>query len=279
MAADEFDPPPPPSITVPGKPRDAKCNALRRAVDEATGERLRCVQRAGWGTDHLGYGQCKFHGGNTPSANQNGATRRVSHVVESVRQQLGAFYGLNAVLPYITPPEVLAEELNRCRGVVAWIEQRIAGWEYRAEMDGAAGGGAVVREASVGPGGELVEAEKVRDRRSTFDRLPELTMTDLPPLLTVVKGEKNAVIAESEFQAWIKQLGVERDRLRTTAKLCIDADLDGRMVRLQEAGGLVIVQTLQLVLTRMGITGRQRELEALVPEALTEVQGQLVTAR
>lgn len=275
VAADEFDPPPPPSIAVPEHPKDAVCNALRNTRDEVTGERLRCQQRAGWGTDHLGYGQCKFHGGNTASARRNGAGLRVKHITESVRDQLGQFYGLNAVLPYAAPVEVLQEELNRCRGVVAWIEQHISRWAYDPEMDGAAGGGGLLHEASVGPDGELVEAVTVRDETLSYGRMPELRLTNLPPLLTVVKGEKNAVVTDSEHRAWLRQLGEERDRLRVTAKLCIDADLDGRMVKLHEQGGMVLFQTLQLVLSRMGLESRTRELEVLVPAALGEIQDRL----
>jgi hypothetical protein len=38
---------------------EGKCNVVRKGK--------RCKYQAGWGTDHLGYGPCKYHMGSTPS--------------------------------------------------------------------------------------------------------------------------------------------------------------------------------------------------------------------
>ena len=42
---------------------EGRCNAKGRAGSL-------CAQRAGMGTDHLGFGRCKYHGGNTPTHRQ-----------------------------------------------------------------------------------------------------------------------------------------------------------------------------------------------------------------
>ncbi len=44
-----------------------RCGAKNRAG-------MPCQQKAGWGTDHVGYGRCKLHGGKNsgaPKGNQN----------------------------------------------------------------------------------------------------------------------------------------------------------------------------------------------------------------
>ena len=47
----------------PSKPR---CGAKTRAGGY-------CTQPAGWGTDHLGFGSCRIHSGNTPTGRMAGA--------------------------------------------------------------------------------------------------------------------------------------------------------------------------------------------------------------
>ena len=42
-----------------------------------------CEQPAGWGTDHAGYGRCRFHGGSSPNGRANGAKLRVAALVPS----------------------------------------------------------------------------------------------------------------------------------------------------------------------------------------------------
>lgn len=44
---------------LPTKDPDEHCNARKT---DGSGY---CQHEAGWGTDHLGHGRCKFHGGNT----------------------------------------------------------------------------------------------------------------------------------------------------------------------------------------------------------------------
>jgi hypothetical protein len=209
------------------------------------GEDRFCTKPKGWGTDHPGIGHCKWHAGSTPNANASATRERVQQITESVRQQLGGFYGLGAPEAQVNPVEVLAEELARCRAVVAWIEGMIGQWSYDESEDTGMGG--------------------------TYGRLPEVRLTGLPPLLTVVHGEKSSTVSDSEYRAWLRQLGEERDRLRITAKLCIDAGLDERLTRVAEGGGLMLVQALALVLAGMGLAHRQAELDVLVPRALETV--------
>lgn len=74
-----------------------------------------CRSRAGAGTDHPGYGNCKFHGG-TSRNGQRHAQR--AHAEEAVR-----VYGLPVVT---TPEQALLDEVHRTAGHVAWLRERIA---------------------------------------------------------------------------------------------------------------------------------------------------------
>ena len=82
-----------------------------------------CEKRAGFGTDHVGFGLCKFHGG----ATKTGTTAAKHQEAE----QLVATYGLPR---QVDPHTALLEELHRTAGHVAWLSALIG------ELDHAAGG-------------------------------------------------------------------------------------------------------------------------------------------
>jgi hypothetical protein len=88
--------------------RRGKCGARTRSGGT-------CGRPAGWGTDHVGYGACKLHGGATPNAGK--AARR-----EMAREAVDV-YGLPRE---IDPAVALLEELYRTAGHVSWLGQLIA---------------------------------------------------------------------------------------------------------------------------------------------------------
>lgn len=73
-----------------------------------------CENVAGKGTDHLGYGHCSRHGGNTKTHRKAAATEQAEAAV--------AYYGLPRE---IDPHHALIEELYRTAGHVAWLERVI----------------------------------------------------------------------------------------------------------------------------------------------------------
>ncbi len=73
-----------------------------------------CKQAAGLGTDHLGWGCCKFHGG-TSQSHRNKANKDMAR--EAVR-----VLGLDIK---IDPARALLEELWRTAGHVAWLRNKI----------------------------------------------------------------------------------------------------------------------------------------------------------
>lgn len=85
--------------------------AVERATCNANTKRGgSCGRPAGWGTDHVGIGTCKLHGGSTPSANKHAARIRA--------EALAIQYG--GPIP-LEPHEALLQELARTAGHVAWL--------------------------------------------------------------------------------------------------------------------------------------------------------------
>lgn len=88
-----------------------------------------CAKPAGWGTDHVGAGRCRFHAGNSPSG-RKAAQRELA-------QRAVAAYGLPRE---VEPHQALVEELHRTAGHVAWLGEVVAGLD-REQLHGPVGGG------------------------------------------------------------------------------------------------------------------------------------------
>jgi hypothetical protein len=106
-------------------PADGTCNANLRNSDRL------CSHEAGWGTDHLGVGRCKLHGGCVPH-----------HRKQAMK--LFAKLGVKEFgLPVnVDPHTALLEELHRTAGIVAFYEARIRELE-EGQLHGPVGGGAL----------------------------------------------------------------------------------------------------------------------------------------
>jgi len=84
------------------------CNAKKRQGEG------HCKKPAGWGTDHVGAGLCKLHGGSTK--------RHTKHAQKILAERALATYGL----PIETGPvEALLQEVHRTAGHVAWLAERV----------------------------------------------------------------------------------------------------------------------------------------------------------
>jgi hypothetical protein len=74
-----------------------------------------CGKAAGWGTDHVGTGHCKLHGGASPNGRKHAQREQATQAV--------ATYGLPRD---IDPQAALLEELHRTAGHVAWLQLKVA---------------------------------------------------------------------------------------------------------------------------------------------------------
>lgn len=79
-----------------------------------------CGQVAGWGTEHLGTGRCKLHGGSTPNhvkaAHTEQLERDASAAVASLRSLSGP---VEPITDPLRAMSVLAGEVNRYKDVLA----------------------------------------------------------------------------------------------------------------------------------------------------------------
>ena len=86
----------------------AKCGANK------TNGQGTCGREAGWGTDHLGFGNCKNHGGSTPA----GIVYASRVAQESKLLQYGGPIELD-------PHQALLNEVYRSAGHVQWLEDKV----------------------------------------------------------------------------------------------------------------------------------------------------------
>lgn len=98
---------------MPSGREDAKCPTIKQGGE-------RCKQPAGYRTDHLGYGQCIYHGGNSPALKTHAKKERLEHEVKTM--------GLPREIP---PEQALMEEVYRSAGVVAWVGEQVSGLQVQ----------------------------------------------------------------------------------------------------------------------------------------------------
>lgn len=110
-----------------GNPKVAQGQGMPKCGAKTRGGKP-CTQRAGHGTDHLGTGRCKFHGGCTPTQ-VKGAQRQMAEAAV-------VSYGLPR---QIDPHAALLEELHRTAGHVAWLGLQVQELEH-ARLYGPVGG-------------------------------------------------------------------------------------------------------------------------------------------
>lgn len=78
----------------------------------------RCKLVAGFGTDHLGWGKCKWHGGNSPALKTAAAREEAAELVRK----------LTILSPTtIAPEDALLQEVHRSASVVAFLDQEVGG--------------------------------------------------------------------------------------------------------------------------------------------------------
>src|SRR4051794_40675187 len=83
-----------------------------------------CRKFAGEGTEHFGYGRCKYHGGNTPNGKKNAVT------IEAKRQMIT----LGAPID-VQPHDALVGLLRATAGHVGWLSERVANFEELSEHE------------------------------------------------------------------------------------------------------------------------------------------------
>lgn len=205
-----------------------------------------CKQPAGYGTDHVGFGYCKFHGGNTPAGRKAGAKAVgraliAQHRAEIINAERAGGHR-EAPQNQITPELALLEEVRRSVAMVRWIEERIGMWNI-ADLS------------------ELQDSPRVGGG--------DLDLAGLPALTTeTFKGTPMATDAHS----WLILYREERGHMIRVSKLAIDSGIQERMVRIAEQQGQMLTLAIRAVLQALQLTPTQAEqVPQIVPEILRQV--------
>jgi hypothetical protein len=105
---------------------EGRCNANAKQVQRP------CRKPAGWGTDHVGEGRCRLHGGNTPSGRKAGQKAKAKTAVRTLGLPIE-----------IDPADALLQEVWRSHGHVIWYGEMVAqlrkgdlGWGITKEKRG-----------------------------------------------------------------------------------------------------------------------------------------------
>lgn len=219
------------------------CGARKREKDSGQFGDRTCPQPRGWGTDHVGYGRCKWHGGNTPAGRKYAAVARAEAEVTKTRDAM-RFFGARVA---IDPADALLEELQRSAGIVRWLEEAIG---------------------AVQAGAAAEYEEDVNDG----DRVATDQGTGLPKLIAVHTTDKAVGFTDTELAAWLKVYREERVHLRNIAKACVDAGIQERQQRLLEARAVMMGAVLQAAARRiLGTEIEGDRLRALLQESIVEV--------
>lgn len=98
----------------PGERRSCEFPIVQR------GPNVHCRNRAGAGTDHPGWGYCRWHGGNSPA--QRTASARA--VAQSLARELD-----------VSPTEALLASVRLAAGATEAVRERIVAAEVKVEQD------------------------------------------------------------------------------------------------------------------------------------------------
>lgn len=177
------------------------CGAKKRQQEE-DGTVTYCTLSAGWGTDHLGTGRCKFHGGNTKT--QRAGARKVQ-----ADQEVRAMLAQLDVQPVDDPLTALSLAAGQ---IVAW-QQAVAATVNRLGEDGIRYEGAA--------GAEQLRAEVGMYERA-MDRVEKvlsgIARLDIDARLARIEEEKARIIMEA-VQAGLAAIHVSEEDSATVKRV------------------------------------------------------------
>lgn len=177
-----------------------------------------CTQRAGWGTDHVGVGCCRRHGGATES-HERKARREIAR---SECDRLG-------VAVQIDPGDALIRELWEARGNFEFYRKLVEQLATHPEPD------------RFIPGEESSDGHWKQGEPGIYG--PTRHVSGIPT-------------GEAKPHVLVQMYMDERKHLVHVAKTCITVGIEERRVKLAEDQGRLIADILTGVLTELGVMDR-----------------------
>lgn len=175
-----------------------------------------CTQRAGYGTEHVGIGKCKFHGGCTPNHQKAAETELAKRAVRT--------YGLDQE---VDPWTALLDEIARTNGHVMWLRDQIADLEPSELISGTL---SIEEKTGGGPTGDYT-AVTTGAGEHVFLRLYREERKHLAMVCKTAIGcgiaERHVKLAEQQGAAMVKliellitdpELGLSQERQRVARK-------------------------------------------------------------
>lgn len=205
----------------------SKCGARKRDGSGGT-----CTLPAGWGTDHVGIGACKLHGGRMPNHQKAAKAEQARRAVVT--------YGLPRE---IDPAQALIEEVHRTAGAVSWLGAIVA----RTDEDDLVWGVAeeTERPPSFGDDGELRGGTETK-RKAAPSVWLQLYQAERKHLVNVSR-EALGADAAGRVAAVFEQIGatyvallervLERLELTEEQRAMVPEVVQGELLAIAEGGG------------------------------------------
>lgn len=215
------------------------CHAKRSPRQETAftpeGKRRACHQDAGWGTEHVGEGVCKLHGGNSSDYVAKLQMDRKRRMLEEARRTYG--------MPLdVDPATALLEEVQRTAGAVAFLEAKVR---------------------------ELAPEELV------WGVVEEITEWAQNPDSNGVRSNDSTVKRKAQTNQWLRLYQEERRHLAAVSKDAIQAGANASLVDMLQKIGQVYVRLVERVVERLGLTPEQMaQLPTIMTAELSALAGE-----
>lgn len=175
-----------------------KCGAKTRQEQSAEF----CGRPAGWGTDHVGYGPCKLHSGNTKSQRAIAAKLKADHEARTLLADLQ----VEPVDDPLTALSQLAGQIVAWQKAVAALVNKLGEDSIRYEGNT----GAEQLRAEIGM------YERAMDRAGKV--LADIARLDIDARLARIEEEKARVLMEA-VQAGLQAISVTPEQAATVKKV------------------------------------------------------------
>jgi hypothetical protein len=208
------------------------CGAKKANSDEI------CANAKGFGTEHPGYGRCKFHGGSHTNGN-------IAALKEKLKRERPIYGGpLN-----IGPHEAILMEVQHTAGHVAWLRNMIQqlGSDPQYDDDRQLPAGAVDLDPEDEDAPLWPEAgDQTKDRAIGYRR-------------TLVGMDAKGFLAPS---VWVQMYESERKHLVNVCKAAVSMGVAERQVRIAEEQGQMIASVVMNIYNDpdLGLTADQRNI-------------------
>lgn len=192
-----------------------------------------CERPAGWGTDHVGAGNCKNHGGSTPAGERHGATILAKQELQAWAQPV-PIHGHDALLKMV----------SFANGWFDYANTRV---------------------------NELLEDELVGPTTTVTTERTDVVTLDVDDALEPVLREGRVtkiVHSNPALHVWIRARDQAAEQVTRFAKVCLEAKIDEREIRLAEQQAQIVATVIRNILSALGVADHpdapkvaRRELE------------------